>query len=201
MSPTGSSGFIFDNGKEIISQPKTSKSLIFVPGTKQAKNDQNEVKIHTPKENFGQEKFCKKEVNGNIGFKDKLVNIDVTEFSPLSKILVKQVSGYSLSEVDSAVKDILDDVKLKDITIPIFRNILIEKLENSNPWADGVYMSDEDEKGSNISDVDECLICTELLEHELQYLEPCGHVFHVICIKKWVKKESSCPKCRAEVKF
>eukprot|EP00092_Neocalanus_flemingeri_P031482 GFUD01034190.1.p1 GENE.GFUD01034190.1~~GFUD01034190.1.p1 ORF type:complete len:1065 (+),score=194.32 GFUD01034190.1:162-3356(+) len=196
------SGFIFDNGNKINAQIKTSKSLIFVPGTNQSLSVRNEVEIHIPEETFGQERLCKKDLNENIGFNDKPVRMDIAEVSPLSKILAKQVAGYSLPEIDSAVKDILHDFKLEDLTIPIFRNILIEKLENRNPWADGVYMSDDDEERSNdVSDVEECLICTELLEQELQHLEPCGHVFHVSCIRKWVQKESSCPKCRADVQL
>jgi len=196
---TSPSGFIFDHGNEIITTNNASKSLIFVPGSKQTENTKNEPETPFPKVNVEQERFGKKESNEGIGFQDKQAQIDVTEISPLAKILFKQVPGYSLPEVDTAVKDILNIVKLEDITIPIFRNMLIEKLEKTNQWVDGVYMSDDDDEGSTLSDVDECLICTELLEHDLQHLEPCGHVFHMVCIRKWVRKESSCPKCRAEV--
>jgi hypothetical protein len=28
------------------------------------------------------------------------------------------------------------------------------------------------------------------------YLKPCGHKFHKICIEEWLKKGNTCPKCR-----
>ena len=48
-----------------------------------------------------------------------------------------------------------------------------------------------------VEDTDDCLICLDLLKDNLFYLEPCGHEFHRDCIKLWVNKEGTCPKCRA----
>ena len=47
------------------------------------------------------------------------------------------------------------------------------------------------------TDADDCLICLDILEDNLFYLEPCGHEYHRDCIKLWVVKEGTCPKCRA----
>ena len=47
------------------------------------------------------------------------------------------------------------------------------------------------------TDADDCLICLDILQDNLFYLEPCGHEYHRECIKLWVVKEGTCPKCRA----
>merc|ERR550519_1872930 len=65
---TSPSGFIFDHGNEIITTNNASKSLIFVPGSKQTENIKNEPEIPFPKVNVEQERFGKKESNEGIGF-------------------------------------------------------------------------------------------------------------------------------------
>eukprot|EP00941_MAST-03F_sp_MAST-3F-sp1_P003852 g3852.t1 len=43
----------------------------------------------------------------------------------------------------------------------------------------------------------ECPICCELLDTSIASLR-CGHVYHKLCIEKWLKgKNGSCPTCRA----
>lgn len=195
---SSTSGFLFDN--EIIAPNKSSNSLTFVSGLKENQTISSQIERHSPERNETKLKPEKEVFHKKCESPTKPIKLD-TEIIPLARILFKQVSGFSLQEVNSAVKDILNDVKMEDITIPVFRNILIQKLENSNPWEDGVYMSDDDYEGSNDSDIEECLICTELLEQDVQHLDPCGHVFHEVCIKEWVRKEASCPKCRAEVQL
>lgn len=44
----------------------------------------------------------------------------------------------------------------------------------------------------------ECAICLEANEKPLVTLE-CGHMFHVLCMIKWVVKNRSCPLCRFHV--
>lgn len=42
-----------------------------------------------------------------------------------------------------------------------------------------------------------CDICSELLDENRDVASTiCGHTFHKICIKMWVKYSKSCPKCR-----
>ncbi|CAN1148232.1 E3 ubiquitin-protein ligase At1g63170 [Linum perenne] len=45
-----------------------------------------------------------------------------------------------------------------------------------------------------------CYICLKKYEDEEELKElPCGHVFHVECLDKWLKKNASCPLCKYEV--
>jgi hypothetical protein len=43
-----------------------------------------------------------------------------------------------------------------------------------------------------------CLICMDdMLEKDIVRLLPCKHLFHRLCIDKWIKSESyKCPVCR-----
>ena len=43
-----------------------------------------------------------------------------------------------------------------------------------------------------------CAICHELLKNKRK-IKPCGHHFHLICLKQWVKKNHNCPLCRASI--
>ena len=44
-------------------------------------------------------------------------------------------------------------------------------------------------------EVNECAIClTEFVDGDLT--RQCRHMFHVVCVDKWLKTHSSCPSCR-----
>ena len=121
---------------------------------------------------------------------DEKIEIPTTS-CPFTKMIQKRAPKYAVELIEAAVKTLMTEIDSTSITIPHFQELAIKKLEED---IDSVYISDEEEE-----EVEECLICTELLEKDLESLEPCKHIFHLACIKLWLGKDTSCPKCRAIV--
>ena len=48
-------------------------------------------------------------------------------------------------------------------------------------------------------DNDICSICLEDLNGEKCVILSCEHIYHKDCIKKWLKKNDSCPNCRINI--
>uniref|UniRef100_A0A914EJ10 RING-type domain-containing protein n=1 Tax=Acrobeloides nanus TaxID=290746 RepID=A0A914EJ10_9BILA len=48
--------------------------------------------------------------------------------------------------------------------------------------------------------IGECSICTEPLDNNLATI-PCGHIFHIECVKKCIQNFKKCPKCRRSCKL
>lgn len=48
-----------------------------------------------------------------------------------------------------------------------------------------------------IADAGDCLVCRETMESGKKL--PCGHVFHVDCLRMWLQHQQSCPLCRADI--
>lgn len=50
---------------------------------------------------------------------------------------------------------------------------------------------------SSVCDVEECVICFYPLKGSSIGVVECGHKFHYMCIKKWLRlgKEKRCPLC------
>ena len=49
---------------------------------------------------------------------------------------------------------------------------------------------------------DECFICRDNYQTGEQIKElPCGHIYHVNCIDKWLEQEKKCPYCNKEIRF
>jgi len=60
----------------------------------------------------------------------------------------------------------------------------------------------EEEEGTpqelSLGDYDECIICRDALAPGCKKL-PCGHIFHLDCLRMWLHEKQDCPTCRAEI--
>ena len=43
---------------------------------------------------------------------------------------------------------------------------------------------------------DECSVCLRVLTTSAHHTTPCNHNFHKTCLRRWVRRQSSCPLCR-----
>jgi len=111
---------------ENIPHTAETQTLIYLPG----KPDKEEIEptVELPD----------KMEQGANAFKEP------TACSPLTRILHKEVTGYTLEEIDKAVVDILSETDSASLTIPEFKEILMKKLE-AEIWPDGIYISDDEE--------------------------------------------------------
>ena len=109
-----------------------------------------------------------------------------TNCFPLTRILRKDLSGYSAGQIDAAMAVVLEQVDCGHIAIPEFKSLVQAKLEAN---------------ASRAPEMEECHMCLEVMEprEDLLSLDPCLHVFHTCCVRPWLLKDSSCPKCRARV--
>merc|ERR1712126_542481 len=106
--------------------------------------------------------------------------------SPFATIMASKFPTFSLMDVDQAVKEVFRTASTEDLTLPILEKKIKLKM---------FKVEDHDDEDN----IDECLICLELLKDDLGYLMKCGHVFHNLCIKDWINKDETCPKCRTGV--
>lgn len=49
-----------------------------------------------------------------------------------------------------------------------------------------------------LEEADQCIICRDILYEGARKL-PCGHVFHIDCLKAWFVQQQTCPTCRSDV--
>lgn len=45
-----------------------------------------------------------------------------------------------------------------------------------------------------LTEAGDCLVCREGMEHGKKL--PCGHIFHLECLKSWLQHQQACPLCR-----
>ena len=114
------------------------------------------------------------------------VTSDEFDCPPLTRILRKSLSGYGSAQIDIAMAIVMESVDCQSITIPEFQGLVQCQLEK---------------RSSILLDLDECHMCLEPLYGgpEVEALNPCNHVFHVPCIRPWLQKDPTCPKCRAKI--
>ena len=118
--------------------------------------------------------------------KEAAVTSEEFDCPPLTRILRKSLSGYSTAQIDIAMAIVMESIDCQSITIPEFQGLVQCQLEK---------------RSSILSDLDECHMCLEPLYGgpEVEALNPCNHVFHVPCIRPWLQKDPTCPKCRAKI--
>ena len=120
-------GFIIDHVKEDDIKKNETESLLYIPGKSTKEEFEADLDL-TEKEDKSDEKVE-----------------DITTYSPLTRILHREVTGYSMDELDKAVLDILSETDSASLTIPEFKDILMKKLE-ADLWPDGIYISDDDDE-------------------------------------------------------
>ena len=54
------------------------------------------------------------------------------------------------------------------------------------------------EQEDSSEEYDVCSICHCSLNEGVESMA-CGHVFHTMCIHRWLRRASTCPNCRAEI--
>ncbi|CAD8050696.1 unnamed protein product [Paramecium sonneborni] len=47
----------------------------------------------------------------------------------------------------------------------------------------------------------QCVVCLENLNQKEIGITPCGHIFHHLCLKKWLMKIINCPSCRFQISY
>ena len=165
----------------------SSNTITFVPGTKSSVLQPNE-ETHLSTSNEDQ-------------------TVRYADVSPFATIMASKFATYSLMEVDCAVKEVLEVNNPENLTPLILEKMIRFKMFKVGDLRDDeIYMSDDevedcDDEASTNTDTDddnECLICLELLKDEFAYLK-CSHAYHQHCIKDWMNKDESCPKCRTEI--
>ena len=208
----GSSGFLLSSKPDL----SPGNSLVFVPGLAHSKTTGKPVAESTQDiaptldYKFGtQETTGKEPKNENDSKAEPSGCEDAVLESPLVRILTKELAGYSTAALDTAIKEVLLETNIEDLTIPKFRDILVAKLEQEQDWGDGIYISDpeseEEVEEEEEEEEEECHICLDPLDSDLEVVEPCRHVFHTSCISSWVKRReaeevsATCPKCWAAI--
>ncbi|CAD8052416.1 unnamed protein product [Paramecium sonneborni] len=47
----------------------------------------------------------------------------------------------------------------------------------------------------------QCVVCLDSLNQKEISINVCGHIFHHICLKKWLMKVLTCPSCRQQISY
>jgi hypothetical protein len=95
------------------------------------------------------------------------------------------IGGCSLSLIDLALFILIHSAFNK-----LRKNItkFIRYQEFSNSYS---HVLEEE-----LKEHDECIICYSNMTCTTAKKLPCGHIFHIACVKKWMQRTSSCPICR-----
>ena len=63
--------------------------------------------------------------------------------------------------------------------------------------------SDEEVLEVTAKEMEECSICfEEMWKMKRAKARPCGHIFHKVCLERWVNHQDyTCPICRADIYY
>lgn len=81
-----------------------------------------------------------------------------------------------------------------------FCNILYICTKNKYKEYYDYYKKNKNLKEKLINDdIEICSICLEKLKEDKCVILSCEHIYHKVCIKKWLKKNETCPNCRINI--
>jgi hypothetical protein len=79
-----------------------------------------------------------------------------------------------------------------DVYVNLYNNHVVASMNDVLNLPMGVYKEP--------AQVDDCSICTDALHATICRQLPCGHIFHMRCIDKWLLRDrGECPICRARL--
>lgn len=101
-----------------------------------------------------------------------------------------------LRNTESAMKKVKFDTHVCQSHITVLKSNLQAILDEARQqqWRDA-----NKTKHQGILEQLECAICLEDIERRDAFSLPCGHVFHNVCVNKWIAKKRSCPICKIRV--
>lgn len=122
-----------------------------------------------------------------VDLRNIIVN-ENTDFSNSSMFLV-QVNRTIFDTVKSQNIFLIEkpDDRILDGLIKELRELRVENLKPKKPTNDPekLFLNEE------------CQICLENFQKETEIaMLPCGHTFHINCIKEWFERKFECPLCR-----
>ncbi|KAG0222034.1 hypothetical protein BGX31_009393 [Mortierella sp. GBA43] len=101
---------------------------------------------------------------------------------------IMYLHGISFTLIDAVLflnmRSVFNNLRKKLASHQAYRQAL-KNMEASYPSATEKQLADYD---------DDCAICRDSMTSAK--VLPCGHIFHLSCIRPWLEHQSSCPKCR-----
>lgn len=149
----------------------------------------------------------------------KLYQEEVKRMEQMNKKIVRQQNRPRLEPIDDIPipEDLIDPVK------EVEEQIINELCPNPDAMTYEQLLSLENEVGSvkrgltkqelsmipfknyskyKYNGQDECSICRDNYQNGEKIKElPCGHIYHINCIDKWLEQERKCPCCNKEIRF
>ena len=186
-------------------------------------NDKKGYSYHTKETNQERKRYQSTDKIRNDNYIDKdyelaqrLYQEEVKRVERMNK-RIRHQDRPRLEPVDDIPEDLIDPVK------EVEEQIINELCPNPDAMTYEQLLSLENEVGSvkrgltkqELSKIpfkiyakykyngqEECSICRDNYQNGETIKElPCGHIYHVNCIDKWLEQERKCPYCNKEIRF